>query len=254
MGKEPRVIPDDETGNPFLSLGYLDGKVPTATLAKAIEDHGIFFRLDKYDIARMATDKEELVAREALAEQHRWEKMPERDRTREYGEGYCPPAFSGLLDGKDLRFDRFGWAKEVVPDELVQYLDNVRQDPGTQDLWRDLVQPMIAINRLLAKWYATSDLEAGGAGVKEARLDALKKELADLEQKAQVAGAAGHKPKSKGDLNHDQELQARADQIAEQKRAETGRSPTRNTVAHILATQLGRDTGTVLRRIRKKWP
>lgn len=56
-----------------------------------------------------------------------------------------------------------------------------------------------------------------------------------------------------GHLNHDQEMQARANKIAAEQNAATGRPITRNKAAQILAKELGTDEGTVLRRIRKQW-
>ncbi|MHB0984686.1 MAG: hypothetical protein ACYC05_03710 [Sulfuricella sp.] len=59
--------------------------------------------------------------------------------------------------------------------------------------------------------------------------------------------------KPSGHLNHDPEMQARANQIAAEQKAVTGRPITRNKAAQILAKELETDEGTVLRRIRKQW-
>jgi len=58
-----------------------------------------------------------------------------------------------------------------------------------------------------------------------------------------------YKPKQKGHLNHDPEMQLRANAIAASQKD----PPTRNKVAKLLAQELGMDEGTVLRRIRKGW-
>ncbi|MBN8476057.1 hypothetical protein [Sulfuritalea sp.] len=60
-------------------------------------------------------------------------------------------------------------------------------------------------------------------------------------------------PKSKGHLNHDLQMQERANQIAAQKMEETKRPVTRDKVAKLLAAELGMTIDTVLRRIRKQW-
>lgn len=56
-----------------------------------------------------------------------------------------------------------------------------------------------------------------------------------------------------GHLNHDTEMQARANQIASERKGAIGRPITRDEVAKILAKELGMDHSTVLRRIRKQW-
>lgn len=63
--------------------------------------------------------------------------------------------------------------------------------------------------------------------------------------------AVGQKPK--GHLNHDLQMQERANQIADQKMAETKRTITRDKVAKLLAAERGMKIETVLRRIRKQW-
>lgn len=59
--------------------------------------------------------------------------------------------------------------------------------------------------------------------------------------------------KPKGHLNHDLQMQERANQIAAQKMEETKRPITRDKVAKLLAAELGMTIDTVLRRIRKQW-
>jgi len=62
-----------------------------------------------------------------------------------------------------------------------------------------------------------------------------------------------HSNKSPGHLNYDPELQKRANRIAADKMAATGRTITRNKVAKILAQEVGIGEATVKRRIRKQW-
>ncbi len=59
--------------------------------------------------------------------------------------------------------------------------------------------------------------------------------------------------KTKGHLNHDPQMQQRANEIAAEKMIETKRPVTRNKVGRLLAQELGMDEGTVIRRIRKQW-
>jgi hypothetical protein len=60
-----------------------------------------------------------------------------------------------------------------------------------------------------------------------------------------------HKPK--GHLNHDLDMQMRANEIAAEIMKAKNRRVTRNEVAKLLAQELGMDPETVIRRIRKKW-
>ena len=63
----------------------------------------------------------------------------------------------------------------------------------------------------------------------------------------------GKATKAKGHLNHDPQMQQRANEIAAEKMKETRRPVTRNKVAKLLANERGIDEATVLRRIRKQW-
>ena len=56
-----------------------------------------------------------------------------------------------------------------------------------------------------------------------------------------------------GHLNHDTEMQARANEIAAERMAATNRPITRDKVAKILAKERDMDEATVLRRIRNQW-
>lgn len=59
--------------------------------------------------------------------------------------------------------------------------------------------------------------------------------------------------KPSGHLNHDPELQARANEIAQELLVVGRRDVKRSTVAKILALEVDIDAGTVERRIRKQW-
>jgi hypothetical protein len=59
--------------------------------------------------------------------------------------------------------------------------------------------------------------------------------------------------KPKGNLNHDLQLQQRANEIAADIKKTTGRSVTRDKVAKLLAKERNMDEATVTRRIRKEW-
>jgi hypothetical protein len=54
-------------------------------------------------------------------------------------------------------------------------------------------------------------------------------------------------------LDHDLKMQGRANELAAQLFAASGRKPTRDRVAKLLAAELGMTFGTVLRRTRNKW-
>ena len=56
-----------------------------------------------------------------------------------------------------------------------------------------------------------------------------------------------------GHLNHDPQMQQRANEIAAELTTSTGRVPTKNKVAKKIANELKKNEGTVLRRIRKQW-
>ena len=65
--------------------------------------------------------------------------------------------------------------------------------------------------------------------------------------------AADGPAKDPGYLNHDLELQARANEIAKDLMEKRNRNVTRNDVAKHLAEECGLTEATVVRRIRKKW-
>ena len=67
------------------------------------------------------------------------------------------------------------------------------------------------------------------------------------------SGSGRKPPKPREHLNHDPEMQKRANEIAAEKKKELKRSVTRDEVARVLAKELGMKVDTVLRRIRKGW-
>jgi hypothetical protein len=83
-----------------------------------------------------------------------------------------------------------------------------------------------------------------------AQVEAVEAEDFGVEVPVGVALAA---VKPTGHLNHDLTMQARANEIAAEKRKATGRPITRDKVAQLLAAELGMAVETVLRRIRKQW-
>lgn len=60
-------------------------------------------------------------------------------------------------------------------------------------------------------------------------------------------------PKPSGHLNHDMEMQKRANEIARELVVTKKRMPTKDEVAKKLAVEIGETTETVLRRIRAEW-
>ena len=59
--------------------------------------------------------------------------------------------------------------------------------------------------------------------------------------------------KSPGHLNHDPEMQKRANEIAAELKTVLSRAVKREDAAKKLASELGMNPDTVLRRIRKQW-
>ena len=78
-------------------------------------------------------------------------------------------------------------------------------------------------------------------------------EIEAIEETYFNAGAADQPAKDPGRLNHDLELQARANEIAKDLMEQGKRNVTRNDVAKHLAEECGLTEATVVRRIRKKW-
>ena len=78
-------------------------------------------------------------------------------------------------------------------------------------------------------------------------------EIEAIEETYFDTGAADGPAKDPGRLNHDLELQARANEIAKDLMEKRNRNVTRNDVAKHLAEECGLTEATVVRRIRKKW-
>lgn len=75
-----------------------------------------------------------------------------------------------------------------------------------------------------------------------------------IEEEDFAAQGSTNQPRHVGHLNHDPELQARANEIAKALLAKKKYGGvTRDQVAKQLANELEKDFGTVLRRIRKQW-
>jgi hypothetical protein len=60
-------------------------------------------------------------------------------------------------------------------------------------------------------------------------------------------------PKAPGHLNHDPQMQQRANEIAVELRRSKKRNPTKDEVSKILASEVGMPEVTAARRIRKQW-
>ena len=99
---------------------------------------------------------------------------------------------------------------------------------------------------------ATQWTEANYFPARERALFSLQS-VGQIEQEEFDVAASTARPKLPGHLDHDPDLQKRANQIAEEQMKRTKRPITRNKVGKILAKEAGMDEGTVLRRIRKEW-
>lgn len=140
-----------------------------------------------------------------------------------------------------------------------------QRDPATerdrQFLWNSFAR-MRDLEKEIATWEGIATPTANELALKETRLVALRQELACTE-KQQLQSRGDYYPgrkgtpdtqtKTKGHLDHDPQMQQRANEIAAEKKKETKRPITRDKVAKLLATELGMSVETVLRRIRKQW-
>jgi len=135
---------------------------------------------------------------------------------------------------------------------------------GDRQYWWDLFIRKEKLKKQIEKWSAIATPTAMDLAQKETRLAELQRELTDLEKvglqvesinpdQPHISDIAECRTKPVGHLNHDPEMQARANQIAAEKMSQTGRSITREKVAKILAKELDMDEATVVRRIRKQW-
>lgn len=129
-----------------------------------------------------------------------------------------------------------------------------RHDPATEQerkFWWDLFLRRYAVQERIAEWQAVATPTAIDLKHKDDQLEKLQQELVRIDQEEQKAlDKAGS---SRGGLDHDLNLQQQANEIAQRKRAETGKWPTRNAVANLLAPIVKMNVDTVLRRIRRQW-
>ena len=205
MIREPREVPtsyiDDANDNPFLSIGtllvgdlgaHIREKVPTKTLAKAIRESGIY-ELGAFSELGLADEDGEAKALGALALQDAWEAD---SRPREYKDSRSPvELFCDIFaDDGEYSFNKFGWPKEVVPDEVAPYLHAVRDGQAIQHIWQEYTRPKIAIKRQMAKWSASTTPTTGDLVHKENRLADLRQQLAKVEQDASDVCKADGEP------------------------------------------------------------
>ena len=107
LKQEPREIPDDEDGNPFLNLAsLLRIKISAGKLASAIESEGIY-TWDKYGRFGLANDVDKQRALDLIEIFYKWKNTPPQEEA--YEDTQSP------LDRCNDYF-KFGWASEVAPD------------------------------------------------------------------------------------------------------------------------------------------
>lgn len=155
----------------------------------------------------------------------------------------------------DRDFFPMNWGM-LSPDQrrsVAQQWDNLN-DPATEEKrlywWHHFVQKN-NIEKQITKWEAVDVPTAKDLAEQETRLTELRNQLADLEKNKDIESQSTKLP---GHLNHDPELQARANQIAAELMTATTRSSiTKQKVAKILSKEVGKPMETVLRRIRKEW-
>jgi hypothetical protein len=123
MKGDARAVPNEEDGNPFLTLGQLLGiNISVGTLATAIEQHGIY-TWDRFGRFGKASDPDKDRALSLLEVQHKWEV----DAEASFREDPRSPLEQCEGDW-DSPFDRFGWASEVAPD-----FDNIRRAQSEEE-------------------------------------------------------------------------------------------------------------------------
>ncbi len=117
MNTNNRTIPNDEDGNPFLTLTYLiDNGKSVATLATAIEQHGIY-TWDRFGRFGLASDAGKIEALRLLEVVHEWDL---KGGAASHEDPRSPHEQHG--DERYNPWGRFGWATEVAPD-----FANIRQ-------------------------------------------------------------------------------------------------------------------------------
>ncbi len=130
MGKKRSEIPDEDAGNPFISIGeLLCKKISVATLATAIEKRGIY-TWDRFGRFCICSKEDREPALNHLAGVHEWEMQRDGAPPGGHADQQHPvDASAGLL----TPFSTYGWAKEVLPDfeTIRQAQADVPQMPGT---------------------------------------------------------------------------------------------------------------------------
>lgn len=118
----------------------------------------------------------------------------------------------------------------------------------------------LALQERIKNWESVETPTASDLGLKETQLSTLRTELAAIEQEERVARGdffdpkgAKSQTKAPGHLDHDPALQAKANQIAQERMVELRRPVTKGEVANILAKETGQNPSTVERRLRKQW-
>ena len=159
-------------------------------------------------------------------------------------------------------FPLLHWDK-MTPDQrrsVANQCDN-QNDPDMEAArtfcW-NLFADKKTIEREIEEWKAIATPTATDLAHRNVNLGDLQEKLDHIERQEQQARRdypvrPDHSAKPRGHLNHDTDLQARANEIAAEHRATTGRSITRDKVGRILAKELSMDEATVTRRIRKQW-
>lgn len=127
MSQERREIPNDEADNPFRALSEFITieKVSVATLATAIENHGIYTwdRFGRYK--KMMTGEYVDRALKLLADHRKWERDPDIEFLED------PRSPLQQYEGDwDNPYDHFGWAAEVVPDFESIHSQQLEAPPG----------------------------------------------------------------------------------------------------------------------------
>lgn len=145
-----------------------------------------------------------------------------------------------------------------------------QHDPAMENerqYWWDFHIRMDEIKKQIETWTTIATPTATDLAQKETRLAELQRELANMkkEEKQPYKNPAesddfgideNNSPtdtKHPSHLNHDPQMQQKANEIAAAQMAATNRPITRNKVAKFLAKELEMDEETVLRRIRKQW-
>lgn len=145
-----------------------------------------------------------------------------------------------------------------------------QHDPAMESerhYWWDFDIRMNELKKQIETWTAIATPTATDLTQKETRLAELQRELANMKKEekqpyrnsaesADFGSDENNSPidtKHPGHLNHDPQMQQRANEIAAAQMAAINRPITRNKVAKVLAKELEMDEETVLRRIRKQW-